>query len=174
MSRAAAKKYAKVLLNNTDEKTLQDLKSYLQSLSSLFKEEKFKDTILSPLVKSEDKLNILTANNENKTLKNFLNLLIEKDRVSLIPFIYEELRVAEAIKNNQFDGFIYTAGDVNSETIQELTKNIEQKTNAKINFKLQKDEIDGFKVEVPDLGIEASFSNDRLKQQLISHILRGI
>jgi F0F1-type ATP synthase delta subunit len=77
-------------------------------------------------------------------------------------------------KNNQFDGFIYTAGDVNSETIQELTKNIEQKTNAKINFKLQKDEIDGFKVEVPDLGIEASFSNDRLKQQLISHILRGI
>ena len=174
MSRAAAKKYAKVLLNNTDEKTLQDLKSYLQSLSSLFKEEKFKDTILSPLVKSEDKLNILTANNENKTLKNFLNLLIEKDRISLIPFIYEELRVAEAIKNNQFDGFIYTAGDVNSETIQELTKNIEQKTNAKINFKLQKDEIDGFKVEVPDLGIEASFSNDRLKQQLISHILRGI
>ena len=174
MSRAAAKKYAKVLLNNTDEETLNTLKSYLKSLSSLFKEEKFKDIILSPLVSSEDKFNFLNANNNNKTLTNLLNLLIEKDRISLIPFIYEELRVAEAVKNNQFDGFIYTAGDVDSKTVEELTKNIEQKTGAKINFKLQKDEIDGFKVEVPDLGIEASFSNDRLKQQLISHILRGI
>ena len=174
MSRAAAKKYAKVLLSNTDEETLESVKEYLKSISNLFKEAKFRDTILSPLVKSEDKLNILNVNDENVVLKNLLNLLIEKNRISLMPFIYEELRVAEAVRNNQFDGFIYVTEDINQETIQELTKNIEKKTNAKINFKLQKDKIDGFKVEVPDLGIEASFSNDRLKQQLISHILRGI
>jgi len=174
MSRAASKKYAKVLLANKESSELGEIKDFLHSLANMFKESKFRDIILSPLVSADDKIAILVANSENEQLKNLLRLLVEKDRLSLIPDIYEELRVAEATRNNRFEGIIYTSTDVKSEVIDELKKNIEKKINAQIDFVIKKSDISGFKVEVPDIGIEASFSNDRLKQQLISHILRGI
>ena len=58
--------------------------------------------------------------------------------------------------------------------MRQLTGNISKKVDAKIDFKQLKSDEDGFRVEVPDLGIEVSFSQARLKSQLIQHILRGI
>ena len=175
MSRTAAKKYAKVILENDNKDEVQNVRVSLKALCDLFGEEKFKDTVLSPLVSREDKVMLLLGdNNDNTILKNLILLLIEKDRLSLIPYIYDELRLALAREMNRYDGYIYSNEDIDSETLSELTDNISKKFNCEIDFKKVKMQESGFKVEVPDIGIEASFTKDRFKSSLIEHILRGI
>lgn len=175
MSRSAAKKYAKVLTQNSNKELVAEAKEYLLALTSLFKSAKFKDTVLSPLVSMEEKSELLLGkDNKNQVLTNLIKLLIEKDRVALIPAIYEELRYADAVASNKFEGFVYAAQEIDAATMDELKNNIAKKVDSEIDFKQVKSEEDGFRVEVPDLGIEVSFSQGRLKSQLIQHILRGI
>ena len=175
MSRSAAKKYAKVLTQNSNKEQVSQAKEYLLALTTLFKSAKFKNTVLSPLVSMEDKSELLLGkDNKNQVLSNLIKLLIEKDRIALIPAIYEELRFADAVASNRFEGFVYSANDIDAETMEQLKKNIAKKVDSTIEFKQVKTENEGFKVEVPDLGIEVSFSQGRLKSQLIQHILRGI
>lgn len=175
MSRSAAKKYARILTQSSKKEEVAEAKSYLLSLTSLFKMPKFKDTILSPLVSTEEKSTLLLGKDtKNKTLSNLINLLIEKNRVALIPYIYEELRLADAVVSNKFEGYVYSAHDVDAATMSKLKDGISKRFEATIDFKQVKSDLDGFRVEVPDLGIEVSFSQDGLKSQLITHILRGI
>jgi F0F1-type ATP synthase delta subunit len=175
MGRAAAKKYAKVLTQNANKEQVNEVKTYLLALTSLFKSAKFKDTILSPLVSLSDKNELLLGKeNKNQTLVNLVNLLVETDRLELIPYIYEELRMADAMASNKFEGFVYTAQEIDAATMNELRTNIAKKFDSTIDFKQVRSDEEGFRVEVPDLGIEVSFSQGRLKSQLIQHILRGI
>ncbi len=175
MSRAAAKKYAKVLVANGDKKKVEETKAFLLALSSLFKEPKFKDTVLSPLVSLEEKTELIVGkDNKNTVLVNLVKLLIEKDRLELIPGIYEELRYADAVAANAYEGYVYSSVSVDDATMAELKANIAKKFDSSIDFKQVKSDVEGFRVEVPDLGIEVSFAQDRLKSQLIQHILRGI
>jgi hypothetical protein len=69
---------------------------------------------------------------------------------------------------------VYAAQDIDADTMNELKTNIAKKVDSAIDFKQIKSDEEGFRVEVPDLGIEVSFSQGRLKSQLIQHILRGI
>jgi len=175
MGRSAAKKYAKVLTQNSNKDQVIEIKEYLLALTSLFKNGKFKDTILSPLVSLEDKSTLLLGkDNKNQTLVNLINLLIETDRLELIPYIYEELRMADALASNTFEGYVYAAQEVDAATMDELKTNISKKFDSTIDFKQVRSDEEGFRVEVPDLGIEVSFSQGRLKSQLIQHILRGM
>lgn len=175
MSRSSAKKYAKILTQSSKKEEVAEAKAYLLAITALFKQPKFKDTILSPLVTAEEKRELLIGKaSKNKTLENLLFLLIEKDRVALIPYIYEELRLADAVASQKFEGYVYSSHTVDAATMDELQNNISKKFDSTIDFKQVKSEQDGFKVEVPDLGIEVSFSQDRLKSQLITHILRAI
>lgn len=175
MSRAAAKKYAKVLIQNTSKDEIVEIKDFLSSIVSLFKDSKFKHTILSPLVTMDEKYEMLLGKQAPKnTLANLIRLLIEKDRIELIPHIYEELRLAQAVESNSFNGFVYSSQELDPKTIDELKNSISKKVNARVDFKQIKSNNIGFKAEVPDLGLEISFSQARLKSQLIQHILRGI
>jgi len=174
MSRSAAKKYAKVLTQNANKEMVKETKEYLLALSALFRDAKFKDSVLSPLVSAEEKSALLIGESSNQILNNLIKLLVEKNRLGLIPYIYEELRLAEAVESNNFEGYIYSSTELDSATVSELTENISKKVDSKIDFKQIKSDEEGFRVEVPDLGIEASFSQERLKSQLIQHILRGI
>jgi len=175
MSRSAAKKYAKVLTHNSNKDQVNETKEYLLAVAALFKNPKFRDTVLSPLVSVDEKCNLLLgADNKNQVLTNLIKLLVEKDRIELIPYIYEELRFADATASNRFEGFVYSAQEIDSATMDELKSNISKKVDSTIDFKQVKSDEDGFRVEVPDLGIEVSFSQARLKSQLIQHILRGI
>lgn len=175
MGRSAAKKYAKVLTQNANKDQVNGVKEYLKALAALFKSAKFKDTVLSPLVSAEEKSTLLLGKeNGNQTLSNLIKLLIETNRLELIPYIYEELRLADAVASNRFEGFIYSAQDIDKATLDELKSNVSRKYDATIDFKQVRSDEEGFRVEVPDLGIEVSFSQGRLKSQLIQHILRGI
>ena len=175
MSRSAAKKYAKVLVANGDKAKVAETKEYLLALKALFKNPKFKDTVLSPLVSMDDKVSLLVGKeNKNVVLTNLIKLLIEKNRLELIPSIYEELRYADAVAANSYEGYVYSSVAVDDATMAELKTNIAKKFDSTIDFKQVKSDEEGFRVEVPDLGIEVSFAQDRLKSQLIQHILRGI
>jgi F-type H+-transporting ATPase subunit delta len=175
MSRSAAKKYAKVLTQQSNKEQVNEAKEYLLAITTLFKNPKFKDTVLSPLISVEEKSALLLGqDNANQLLTNLVKLLLEKDRIALIPYIYEELRYADAVASNRFEGFVYAAQDVDAATMDELKNNISKRVDSTIDFKQVKCDEEGFRVEVPDLGIEVSFSQERLKSQLIQHILRGI
>lgn len=174
MSRSAARKYAKVLAANGDKSKVEATKEYLLAVSSLFKEPKFRDTILSPLVSTEEKVALLVEGEKNAVLSNLIKLLVEKDRLELVPYIYEELRLLDAMEANTFQGYVYASVDVDDATMDELKTNISKSIDASIDFERVKSDEDGFRVEVPDLGLEVSFSEARLKSQLIDHILRGI
>ena len=173
MSRARAKKYANAVLN-VNSLTAEEVLGYLGSLNKLSKEAKFKDVVLSPLVKADDKEEILLSGVENVALKNFVKLLIEKNALDLISDIYEEVRLSIAKKDATYSGILYAKGEVDNSILEDIAKKISEQFNAKVEFEFRQSSEDGFRIEVADLGIEASFSSQRLKKQLIEHILRGI
>ena len=55
-----------------------------------------------------------------------------------------------------------------------LEDKFSKRFNASIKLDSQKSEYNGIKIELNDLGVEASFSVDRLKAQMSEHILKAI
>ena len=55
-----------------------------------------------------------------------------------------------------------------------LEENLSSKFNAKIKLENVVSEYPGIKIELDDLGVEVSFSIERLKTQMIEHILKAI
>ena len=94
MNDLVAKRYVKALIDSRDIQTINNISYNLNIISSAFGDEKFISIISSPEIADYSKVDLIislvdTAN--DKTLNNFIKLLGEKRRLSLLPFIANEL-----------------------------------------------------------------------------------
>ncbi|MDR1615205.1 MAG: F0F1 ATP synthase subunit delta [Campylobacteraceae bacterium] len=176
MSTVIAKKYVKALFESFNDKELVTVRAALKELNSAFGMTKFTTILSTPDISKEDKkkliLSILTS--DNKKLVNFITLLIEYGRLLFLPDIYKELEFQIALKNSCYEGKIYTNKEINKEQLENLQKSFGKKFGAEIKFKIEKSNYKGVKIEIDDLGVETSFSLDRLKAQMTEHILKAI
>jgi len=172
-----AKRYIKALKSGLDLDSLKNLATIFSTLSESFKDSKFISIIESPNVNSKDKLDILlasvkVANSEN--LNNFIKLLVENKRINIIPAIAEELKKDIAKSTSTYEGVIYSDSSIDTKLIEELSTGLGKKFNASITLASVKNDFNGIKVDVEDLGIEINFSKDRIDNQIIEHIIKAI
>ena len=177
MNDLVAKRYVKALIEGRDIQVINSLSNSLNMISSAFGDEKFISIISSPEVADCSKVDLIislvdTAN--DNTLKNFIKLLGEKRRLSLLPFIATELNTQIAKINNSFVGVVYTNLELSSDYVSSIEEQFSRKFDVKLSLSQKACDYDGIKVDIDGLGVEISFSKERLKSQLIDHILKAV
>ncbi|MDR2635246.1 MAG: F0F1 ATP synthase subunit delta [Campylobacteraceae bacterium] len=171
-----AKRYVKALLESFDATDLIDLVNELKNLSEAFASSKFTTILSTPDISKKDKTDFVLSllKNKDKRLVNFISLLGENKRLLLLKAIYEELEFQISLRNNRFNGKIYAGFDVDKKQVESLQKSFSEKFGAQINLDTCKSNYSGIKIQIDDIGVETSFSLDRLKAQMTEHILKAI
>jgi F-type H+-transporting ATPase subunit delta len=176
MSAVIAKRYVKALLESFKGDELTKARDALKELNNAFSIAKFTTIIATPDVNKEDKKKLIVSflKYDDKKLINFISLLNERGRLLFLPNIYKELEFQISLKNNRYEGKIYADKEVSKEQAESLQKSFSKKFGADITFKSEKSNYKGVKIEIDDLGVETSFSLERLKAQMTEHILKAI
>jgi F-type H+-transporting ATPase subunit delta len=176
MSNQIARKYVKALMKSFDDEKLKEVYNSLSELSSACELDKFNNIIESPDMDSQKREQFILSLNENsdKNFINFLKLLSQNNRLGLIPEICDELKYQEALKNNEFAGVIMSDFEISQDKIDALENSFSKKFNSTIKLVKSDVEYPGVKVKIDDLGLEVSFSLERLKAQMSEYILKAI
>ncbi|RXJ86571.1 F0F1 ATP synthase subunit delta [Arcobacter sp. CECT 8985] len=171
-----AKRYVKALLDGREVASVTALAEELEKLSSAYNDDKFIAIISSTEVKNSDKVELIISflDNCSDTLKNLIKLLGEKKRFDIIPEIAEELTRQLAAINNSYTGVIYTNKELAVEYVSSIEKEFSKKFNVDLSLTQNVCDYNGIKVDIDGLGVEISFSKDRLKSQMIDHILKAV
>ena len=175
MSNAVAKKYVNALVQGCNSNELVEMFEELSELTKAYSLEKLNTIIDSPNIAKSTKEEFVLSLVQTKSVKfkNFIKLLNANDRLKLIPNIEEEAYQI-ALKNNTFEGTVSTNFAMNEVQIKMLEENFSRKFNAKIKLNNLVNAYPGIKVELDNLGVEVSFSAERLKAQMCEHILKAI
>ncbi len=88
--------------------------------------------------------------------------------------IAKDLNIQLAKMNNNYIGVVYTNQELSSDYISSIEKQFSKKFDVKLSLSQNVCDYDGIKVDIDGLGVEISFSKDRLKSQLIDHILKAV
>lgn len=177
MEKLIAKRYIKALKDSSDITQMENITTLFSALSESFKDKKFVQIIDSPNVSMMDKSDILlkaVESAKSEKINNFMKLLIEHKRINIIPAIAEALRKDVALSTKTYEGIVYSNNDVDAKTMQELSSGLSKKFDSKISLVFIKNNFDGIKVNVEDLGVEINFSKTRINNQIIEHIIKAI
>ena len=75
--------------------------------------------------------------------------------------------------NNSYVGVVYTNLELSSDYVSSIEEQFSRKFDVKLSLSQKVCDYDGIKVDIDGLGVEISFSKERLKSQLIDHILKS-
>ena len=176
MSNQIARKYVKALMKSFDDAGLKEVYESLEELSRACKSDKFNNIIESPDMDSKKREEFILSLNDSKNIKfiNFLKLLSQNNRLDLMPEICDELKYQEALINNEFSGVVMSDFDISQEKIEALEESFSKKFHSTIKLRKSDAQYPGVKVKIDDLGLEVSFSLERLKAQMSEYILKAI
>ena len=177
MEELVAKRYIKAIESLTDLESFENIAAIFESLSNSFSDDNFQSIVTSPYVKKVDKETLLlesVKSADSKIVNNLLLLLIEKNRLNVIPAIASEMKKIIAKTKKTYSGTIYSNGDIDTSTIQSISNGLSKRVDATVELNFVKTDFNGIKVDVEDLGLEINLSKDRLNNQLINHILKAI
>ena len=177
MEELIAKRYIKAMKSSIDMASMQNITDVFSVLSESFKDEKFVQIIDNPNVSTNDKSEILldaVKSADSSQINNLIKLLVENKRINIIPAIAQELRKDVASSTKTYDGVIYSDTKIVAKVMKELSDGLSKKFDANITLAYVKDDFDGIKVDVEDLGVEISFSKTRINSQIIEHIIKAI
>ena len=177
MEELIAKRYIKAINDGSNVESMQNMTEVFSVLANSFKDEKFVQIIANPNVSTKDKSEILleaVASANSNSINNLIRLLVENKRINIIPAIAQELRKEIAHSTKIYEGVIYSDSKIDAKIMQELENGLSKKFDAKITLTFVKDDFNGIKVDVEDLGIEINFSQTRINSQMIEHIVKAI
>jgi len=171
-----AKKYVKALFESADDTTIRKYYEDLQILNKVYSMEKMKNILLSPTISKNEKFDFIISlfDNPDEKFKNFIKILVINDRTNLISAICDELRYELSLRDNKFTGQIISSSQIDKKNINSIEEKLSSKFDSKIVLQSVKSDYPGIKIEIEDLGVEISFSIDRLKAQMTEHILKAI
>jgi len=176
MTDLVAKRYVKALLVDADAKSIAAVNDELSQISLAYNKNKFNEIISSSEIKSSKKVEfILSLNEKNSdTVSNLIKLLGENKRLDIIPSIVEELENQLSIINNNYTGVIYSNSKLKAADVKSIEAEFSKKFEVNLALKQDVCDYDGIKVDIDGLGVEISFSKDRLRTQMIEHILKAV
>jgi len=177
MEELIAKRYIKAIKGSFDEQSMQTMSDVFNALASSFKDDKFVGIINNPNVASSDKLAILldaVKSADSKEIDNLIKLIVENGRIDIIPAMAEEIRKDLAHTTKTYSGVIYSDSDIDTKVVEDLSSGLSKRFDSKITLEFMKNDFDGIKVDVEDLGVEINFSKTRINTQIIEHIIKAI
>lgn len=176
MKDLVAKRYVKALVDGRSSESISAISDKLNQISLAFANEKFNFIISSPEITDKAKVDLIISlvDGLDNTLSNFIKLLGEKRRLELLPFIAKDLNTQIAKMNNNYVGVVYTNQQLSNDYISSIEKQFSKKFDVKLSLSQNVCDYDGIKVDIDGLGVEISFSKDRLKSQLVDHILKAV
>ena len=177
MEKLIAKKYAKALMESGDDAVLSTRLEALNAVASALEEPRAREVILSPLVDRNEKAGLILAslgNDADPVLVKLIELMAQKNRLGLIPEMVDMIAFERKKASNRFEGTIYSDETLSAEAIKKLEASLEKYSGAVIPLDQVQNDQPGLKVEVEDLGIELSFSRDKVKHALIDHIQKAL
>ncbi len=177
MEQLIAKKYVKGLVEAVGEKKIESVAGVLKQIAEVFKEEKLAAIIASPEVskgKKEELMIGLLGKKADKKLVNFVKTLGLHNRFDLIPEISELLQKELQRRANRYEGVVESSKPIEKKLLGELEKSLSKYVDATVVLHPVKSDRDGIRVSIEDLGLEASFSKERVASDMISHILKAL
>ena len=171
-----AKRYVKALLDGRDLKSATAVYKDLKTIASAFKEDKFISIISSSEVSTSAKIELIISfvKKCSNDLKNLIKLLGDKKRIDLIPEIVKVLEGQISRMNNTYTGVVYTDNELSADYVSSIEDQFSKKFDVKLSLSQNVCDYDGIKVDIDSLGVEISFSKQRLKSQMINHILKAV
>ncbi|MDA7817756.1 F0F1 ATP synthase subunit delta [Sulfurimonas sp.] len=177
MEELIAKRYIKAMKKSSDVESMQNMTEIFATLAESFNNEKFIQIINNPDVSIGQKSEILLSavkSADSKDVDNLIKLLAEHKRLTIIPAIAEVMRKDVAATNKKYNGVIYSDSDISSSVIDDLSSGLGKKFDSSIVLEFVKNDFNGIKVDVQDLGVEINFSKSRINSQMIEHIIKAI
>ncbi len=177
MKELIAKRYIKALKNVFNSSELAATSEVLSSLACEFENSKISKIMDNPNVTKSQKLEILldaTKSFESKKFNSFIQLLVEHKRVNIIPALSLVMKKEIAKMNNTYTGVVYSNSDIDATTLTELGSGISKKIHSNVTLQFVKNDFDGVKMQIEDLGLEIDFSKSRINTQIVEHILKAI
>jgi F-type H+-transporting ATPase subunit delta len=177
MEELIAKRYIKAISDSVDVASIQNMAEVFSVLAESFKDDKFVQIIENPDVSANNKSEILleaVKSANSSQVNNLIKLLVENKRINIIPAIAQELRKGLAASTKTYEGVIYSDSEIDAKVMQELSGGLSKKFDANISLVFVKNDFDGIKVDVEDLGVEINFSKTRINSQMIEHIVKAI
>jgi F-type H+-transporting ATPase subunit delta len=113
-------------------------------------------------------------NNASQNTINLIKLLGENRRLEIVPQLVQELKKELYTMKNSYEGTIYTKTELATTYVSSLEEQFGKKFDIQLKLNQKVCNYDGIKVEIEGLGVEIGFSKDRLKSQMINHILKAI
>lgn len=176
MKEIVAKKYVKALASNLKDSEFDEVNAGLKQLAYAFLLPKLGLILNLPNLTQKDKAEFLfsLSQSKNKKLLNLLKILGDNKKFDIIPQIYEEFAYQKALKDNTFRGEILGNFDISESKKKELEEKFSKKFGSKIQFDIVKNDYDGIKIELDDLGVEVNFSMSNLKAKMSEYIMKSI
>jgi len=177
MEELIAKRYIKAVKSSLSNGSLENMAVIFSILAESFKDLKFVQFVNNPDVSSESKLEILldaVKVTNSKEISNLIHLLVENHRINIIPAIAEGMRKDVAHSNKTYEGVVSSDSEIDSSVVQDLCDGLSKKFDSKISLNFIKNDFNGIKVDVEDLGVEINFSKSRINNQIIEHIVKAI
>jgi len=177
MEELIAKRYIKAIKSSFDTASMESMLSIFSGLAASFKDEKFIQIVDNPNVSKNEKLEILLGavkSADSKQVDNIIKLLVENNRVNIIPALAEGIRKDLTASTKTYTGLVYSDSDIDEKVIQDLSAGLSKKFDSKISLNFVKNDFNGIKVDVEDLGVEIDFSKTRINSQIIEHIVKAI
>ena len=177
MEELIAKRYIKAIKKSSDIASMENMTTIFSAMAKSFEDAKFVNVINNPNVSKDQKSDILLAavkSADSKDIDNLIKLLVEHNRINIIPALAEVLRKDVAEANKTYSGIVYSDSDIDAKTIEDLGNGLSKKFDSNISLEFSKNDFNGIKVDVEDLGIEIDFSKTRINNQIIQHIVKAI
>ncbi|TLD96030.1 F0F1 ATP synthase subunit delta [Helicobacter jaachi] len=169
-----AKKYTQALINSSIK--LDEMLNILKDLSSSLQDKKVMSIIASPFLNKTQKEQLLleSIGNVDVKIQNFFRLLVEEDRIQLIPYIAQELEKCLLARKKEYAATLVSKEELDSKTLDKIQASLAKKLGVKLSIKQKISGTDGIRLSVEDLGIEVSFSRERFSNDLKNHILKAL
>ena len=171
-----AKRYVKAIMSQRDIESLSSIYNELNTMSTAYNSDKFLIILSSTEVNMDEKINLILSFVENcsETTKNFIKVLADNKRLSILPDIVDSLKNELAALNNTYNGIVYTNVELSDADMQNLNSQFAKKFNVNLELSQNVCDYNVVKVDIEGLGVEIGFSKERLKSQMIEHILKAV
>jgi F-type H+-transporting ATPase subunit delta len=169
-------RYARALSDMAYRDKLEDviMKDIDYILSVIKSSKELVVLIKSPVVSNHKKKAIISeifVNNVSKLMSEFLTLLINKSRESLIWDIFDNYKHEYYESHNMLQVIISSVHTMNDELKEMIIEKVHEITNKTIlpEFKIEKNIIGGFKIQFSDIIIDSSIRTkiDKLHKHLL-------
>jgi F-type H+-transporting ATPase subunit delta len=177
MIELVAKRYAKALTDGSNNKQMDSYINVLDGIASALSASKAKEIIASPLVSSSEKISWVIdslGKGADPVLVKLIEVMGEKGRLGLIPSLVSILKFEKKKQSNSFVGRVESRNTLSDKELEKLEKALSVHSGATIKLDQIKSDLNGVKVEVEDLGLELSFSKDKVKTALLDYIQKAL